>query len=68
MFKEQSAVTVRKLREAFVKLLINGIPPEFIFINLIKEIFKKPKSEKFKIAVINSASIFENRYICHLIF
>jgi len=63
MFKEQSAGTVRKLREAFIKLLINGIPPEIIFINLVKEIFKKPKSEKFKIAVINAASVFENRYL-----
>ncbi len=61
MFKEQSAAAVRKLREAFIKLLINGIPAEFIFINLIKEIFKKPKSDKFKIAIINAASIFENR-------
>ncbi len=61
MFKDQSAGMVRKLREAFVKLLINGIPPEFIFINLIKEIFKKPKNEKFKIAVVNAASFYENR-------
>lgn len=61
MFKEQSAACVKRLREAFLKLLVNGVPCEFIFVNLLKEIFKKPKHEKFKIAVINAASVFENR-------
>ena len=61
IFREQSAATVKKLREAFMKLLINGIPPEFIFIGMLKEIMKKPKSERFQMNVINECSFFENR-------
>jgi replication factor C subunit 3/5 len=61
IFKEQSAATVKRLREAFLKLLINGIPPEFIFMGLLKEIMKKPKSEKFQMNVINECSFYENR-------
>ena len=61
IFKEQSAATVKRLREAFLKLLVNGIPPEFIFMGMLKEIIKKPKSEKFQMCVINECSFFENR-------
>lgn len=61
IFKEQSAAAVKRLREAFIKLLINGIPPEFIFMGMLKEIMKKPKSERFQMNVINECSLFENR-------
>ena len=44
-----------------MKLLINGIPPEFIFMGVLKEIMKKGKSEKFQMNVINECSFFENR-------
>lgn len=61
ILKDQSAGTVKKLRDAFMKLLINGVPNELIILNLVQDICSRVKSESVKWDIIQWAALYDNR-------
>lgn len=61
ILNEQSAGALKRLREPYMKLLVNGVPNEIIIINLVKELCLLIKSEEIKIELIKWASFYDNR-------
>jgi hypothetical protein len=61
LIKEQSAPSLKKQRDAFLKLLINGVPCDIIILNMVKELCLQLKSEDKKRQIISWASFYDNR-------
>lgn len=59
--KEQSPSNLKKLRESFMNLLINGVPPDVIIVNLVKEFSSKNKNDHEMAQIINAAAFYDNR-------
>ncbi len=59
--KDQSATNLKALRDPVVKLLINGVPPDVIILNMVREVCAMYKNEQIKHDIIHWASFYDNR-------
>lgn len=67
IIKDQSPAKLKQLREAFLKLLINGVPTDIIVLNMIRELCTKAKTEDVKRQIISWGCYYDNRYVIYLI-
>ncbi|KAI7815613.1 replication factor C subunit 3 [Rhyzopertha dominica] len=60
ILQEQSIAQLGRVRENFYELIGHGIPPDVVFVNLLKELFKKCNVH-LKAKVVDLAAHYEHR-------
>jgi replication factor C subunit 3/5 len=59
--KDQSPACLKRLRESFLKLLVNGVPNDVIVINLVKELCVKAKNDEVRRQIIYWGAFYDHR-------
>jgi replication factor C subunit 3/5 len=61
IFQDQSPSKLKYLREPILKLLINGIPTDFLIHGIVKEICSQLQNEETKRQIIYWGSFYDGR-------